>query len=261
MPSRPAGDVDYDQFGHGYAQHRRPDPHIAAMIHGALGSAKTILNIGAGAGSYEPVDPPRHIIAIEPAQAMRRQRPPHLAPAIHGRAEALPLDDASVDAAMATLTVHQWERRDDGLRELLRVTRGPIVIMAFDPDLADRFWLAHYAPELIASQRRRDPPIDELSSTLAAGGQRRVDVLPVPIPMDCTDGFTEAFYARPERFLDPAVTRAQSTWAFVTQDVRDRFAHTLAQQLADGRWDARFGHWRTTPTFEGSLRLVVSTPM
>src|SRR5262245_11246308 len=111
----PAGDVDYGQYGHGYARVRRADPRIAALVHRALGDARTVLNIGAGAGSYEPED--RHVIAIEPSGIMRAQRPRHLAPAIHGIAEQLPLDDQSVDAAMASLTIHQWRDPDKGLSE------------------------------------------------------------------------------------------------------------------------------------------------
>src|ERR1700722_12778228 len=125
-----AGDFDYDAQGGGYARQRRTDPRIAALVHQALGSARTVLNVGAGAGSYEPDD--RHVIAIESSAAMRSQRPAHLAPAIHGVAENLPLDDQSVDAAMAMLTVHQWGDLDKGLAEMVRVTRGPIVVLTFD---------------------------------------------------------------------------------------------------------------------------------
>ena len=124
------GDFDYDALGSGYARQRRTDPRIAALVHAALGPARTVLNVGAGAGSYEPAD--RHVIAIEPSAAMRAQRPAHLTPAIHGVAEKLPLDDKSVDAAMATLTVHQWGDLEKGLGELVRVTRGPIVVLTFD---------------------------------------------------------------------------------------------------------------------------------
>ncbi len=252
-----AGDVDYAVRGVGYSRHRRPDPRIEAMIHAALGDARTVLNVGAGAGSYEPRD--RLVAAIEPSDAMRRQRPPSLAPAINARAEALPLDDASVDAAMAILTVHQWQDRSAGLRQLLRVTRGPIVIMAFDGEAMHRFWLAEYAPEMIEASRRRDGPVAELQAALSPPG-RRAEVRPVPIPIDCTDGFTEAFYARPERFLDPEVTMAQSTWAFVAADAMERFRRTLAADLASGAWDERYGAHRTMPEFIGSLTLVVSVP-
>jgi len=248
------GDVDYDVHGRDYAQFRRADPHIAALIHDALGPARTVLNVGAGAGSYEPLD--RRVIAIEPSAVMRRQRPAHLVPAIDGRAEALPLDDQSVDASMALITVHQWADRAAGLRELRRVTRGPIVVMAFDSTTADHFWLFHYVPELRAAERRRDPPIAELAAAL--GGA--VDVRPVPIPRDCTDGFTEAFFARPERFLDPAVRGAQSAWQFIPPAAQSRFVAELERDLASGAWDAKYGAWRAMPVFEGSLRLVVSRP-
>src|SRR6201991_1457582 len=120
---RPAGDFDYEAHGKGYAQQRRTDPRIAAMVHGALGEARTVLNVGAGAGSYEPYD--RYVLAVEPSASMRAPRPPHLVPAIQGIAEALPFDDQSVDAAMALVTVHQWADLGKGLAELRRVTRGP----------------------------------------------------------------------------------------------------------------------------------------
>ena len=138
--SKPAGDFDYDKQGGGYTQIRRPDPKIAAMIHQALGDARIVLNVGAGAGSYEPTD--RQVIAVEPSAVMRSQRPPHLTPAIHGVAEALPLDDQSVDASMALVTVHQWPDLKKGLNELRRVTRGAIVVMTFDGTELYRFWLA-----------------------------------------------------------------------------------------------------------------------
>ncbi|MDR3512653.1 MAG: methyltransferase domain-containing protein, partial [Caulobacteraceae bacterium] len=160
MSTEPAGDFDYDAHGQGYARRRRTDPRIAARVHAALGEARTVLNVGAGAGSYEPED--RHVIAVEPSAAMRAQRPGRLAPAVRGVAEALPLDDQSVDAAMAMVTVHQWRDLDLGLSELRRVTRGPIVILTFDGDALDRFWLADYAPELMAVERGRYPPIDAL---------------------------------------------------------------------------------------------------
>ncbi len=253
-PKSPAGDVDYARIGPGYSTHRRPDPRIQAHIHAALGSARTVVNVGAGAGSYEPLD--RHVIAIEPAAAMRAQRPRHLVPAIDARAEALPLDDQSVGASMALITVHQWADLARGLAELKRVTRGPIVVMGFDVEALDDYWLAQYVPELMAAGRRRDPPIATLVDALSTP-ERRATAQVVPIPIDCTDGFIEAYYGRPERFLDESVIRAQSTWQFVAPEVRERFAKTLAADLASGRWDERFGHLRGQPFYEGSLRLIV----
>ncbi len=251
MTSGPAGDVDYDVVGVGYAMHRQADPRIATQIHAALGDARTVLNIGAGAGSYEPTD--RHVVAVEPAAAMRAQRPVHRVPAIIGAAEALPLDDQSVDAAMATNTVHQWPILAKGLAELRRVTRGPIVILTADRDALGQDWFRAYAPERVEAERRRLPPLDVLAAGL--GGQ--VVIESVPVPLDCTDGFMEAFYGRPERMLDPAVRRAQSSWAFVGPDVEPRFVASLSADLASGAWDRRWGHLRTQPTFDGGARLVI----
>ena len=249
-----AGDVDYSQHGQGYAAIRRTDPRIAAYVHRALGDARTILNVGAGAGSYEPTD--RYVLAIEPSETMRAQRPSHLSPAIYGIAEQLPLDDQSVDAAMALVTVHQWRDLDKGLRELRRVTRGQIVVLAFDGDALNRYWLAHYAPELISVERRRYPSMERITRGL--GGSTEVQVIPIPI--DCVDGFTEAFYARPEAFLDATVRRSQSAWSFVPEKEQAHFVRTLRGELASGEWDRKYGEWRKKPFFEGSLRLIVSNP-
>jgi SAM-dependent methyltransferase len=247
-----AGDVDYARHGPDYARIRQTDARIAGQVHQALGDARTILNVGAGAGSYEPLD--RYVLAIEPSETMRAQRPKHLAPAIHGIAEQLPLDDQSVDASMALVTVHQWRNLDKGLRELRRVTRGPIVVLTFDGDALDRYWLAEYAPELISVERRRYPGLKTIADGL--GGPTEVQVIPIPI--DCVDGFTEAYYARPEAFLDFAVRRSQSGWSFVLEDDQSRFVKALGDDLTSGAWDRKFGEWRTKPYFEGSLRLIVS---
>ncbi|HYD02656.1 MAG TPA: class I SAM-dependent methyltransferase [Phycisphaerales bacterium] len=254
MPEIHAGDVDYAVIGAGYAERRRTDPRIEARVHAALGASRTVLNVGAGAGSYEPSD--RHVIAVEPSATMRRQRPPERVPAIRGRAESLPFDDKAVDASMAVVTVHQWQDLDAGLCELHRVTKGPIIVVTFDGDALDRYWLAEYIPELIAAERRRYPPIGLLVDRLSTA-RRRATVETLAVPIDCVDGFTEAFYARPERFLDPAVTLAQSAWSFVEPAVKERSLRRLADDLRSGRWDERFGSWRTMPEFAGSLRMIV----
>ena len=247
-----AGDFDYEKHGGGYASQRRTDPRIAALVHAALGSAQTVLNVGAGAGSYEPLD--REVTAVEPSAVMRSQRPRHLSTAVDAVAEALPFGDQSFDASMAMITVHQWSNLERGLQELRRVTRGPIVILAFDGDAFDRFWLADYVPELIAAQRGRDPDIQRITAIL--GGETSVQA--VPIPADCEDGFFEAYYARPERYLDDAVRRGQSPWKFVAPQVEARFVRDLRNDLASGAWDERYGEWRRRPYFEGSLRLITS---
>jgi SAM-dependent methyltransferase len=249
-----AGDVDYAVHGRGYGHQRRTDPRLQAWVHAALGDARSVLNVGAGAGSYEPLD--RQVLAIEPSAAMRAQRPAHLVPAVDAVAEKLPLDDQSVDAAMALVTVHQWPDLERGLAELRRVTRGPIVVLTFDGDALERWWLADYAPEMLAVERRRYPPIATLVEAL--GGACTVHTL--PIPHDCVDGFSEAFYARPEAFLDPAVRRSQSAWSFVPDDVQARIVQRLGADLASGEWDRLHAEWRRRPFFEGSLRGIVSLP-
>ncbi|GAA2779977.1 class I SAM-dependent methyltransferase [Crossiella cryophila] len=251
MRTKPAGDFDYETHGSGYARHRRTDPRIAELVQAALGEARTVVNVGAGAGSYEPLD--RHVIAIEPAAAMRAQRPPHLAPAINGVAEDLPLDEDSVDAAMATITVHHWPDAERGLREMRRVSRGRVVILCMDGDALAEGWFAEYAPEVISVERGRYQPIEHIVEVL--GG---ATVTPVSVPFDCVDGFTDAFYGRPERFLDPEVRRAQSGWGFVGAEAEARFVATLSADLESGEWDRRFGHLRTQPAYDSALRLVVA---
>ncbi|HTO54551.1 MAG TPA: methyltransferase domain-containing protein [Myxococcota bacterium] len=251
MSERVAGDIDYARHGQGYAAQRRTDRRIEAYVHAALGDARTVLNVGAGAGSYEPRD--RIVVAVEPSKTMRAQRPPGLAPAIDATAESLPFDDAAFDAAMAIVTVHQWKDLAAGLRELRRVTRGPVLIMTADGAALDRFWLSDYAPEMIAVERRRYPPIDAICTGL--GG--RCEVRSIPIPRDCVDGFSEAFYARPEQLLDPAVRAAQSAWSFVEPARVEAAVARLRADLESGAWDARYGEWRRRPEFEGSGRLII----
>ncbi|GLY83481.1 class I SAM-dependent methyltransferase [Actinoallomurus iriomotensis] len=253
--SRPiAGDFDYETHGAGYAVRRRTDPRIAAYVHSALGDARTVINVGAGAGSYEPTD--RQVTPVEPSASMRAQRPAHLAPALDAVAEDLPFPDDAFDAAMATVTIHQWSDTDAGLRELRRVSRGPVVILTFDGDALDLLWLAEYVPELIAAERRRYPDIEHVRQVL--GGT--ATVTPIPIPIDCVDGFTEAYYARPERFLDPLVRKSQSAWGFVDQPAIDRGVERLRTDLADGEWNRRHGHLLRQPSFLGSLRLITALP-
>jgi SAM-dependent methyltransferase len=254
MRAGSAGDFDYEQNGRAYSSIRRADPQIERLVHDALGDARTVINVGAGAGSYEPVD--RYVVAVEPSAQMRSQRPSTRVPAIDATAESLPFDDHAFDAAMATVTVHQWSDAAAGLRELRRAARNAVVILTFDGTALDRFWLADYVPELIAAERTRYQPLGWFADQL--GGTTTIS--PVPVPIDCTDGFTEAFYARPERFLDLSVRRSQSAWGFVDDAVEARFVDRLSSDLADGTWHRRYGHLLDQPTFEGSLRLVVNEP-
>jgi Methyltransferase domain len=245
------GDVDYTRFGVGYARRRRTDPRIAQLIVSALGPPGTVLNVGAGAGSYEPSDRP--VIAVEPSEAMVAQRPAAQWRVVRAVAGELPLADDAVDASMATVTIHQWPDAATGLAELRRVTLGAVVVLTFDPEALDTLWLAEYSPELYAAESRRYPRVESVVSALGPGAT----AVPVPVPFDCIDGFTEAFYGRPEAFLDSAVRRSQSAWTFVEAEDEARAVNALADDLASGRWDRRFGHLRHQDSFVGSLRLVV----
>jgi SAM-dependent methyltransferase len=254
MTNRVSGDFDYETHGAGYRNRRRTDPRIAGYVHAALGNARTVLNVGAGAGSYEPTD--RKVTAVEPSASMRAQRAPHLAPAVDATAEHLPFPDNNFDAAMAMVTIHQWPDPDAGLRELRRVSRGQVVVLTFDGTELDRLWLGEYAPELFVAEARRYPLIGHVRGVL--GGTSTVTEVPVPI--DCVDGFTEAFYARPERFLDPAVRAGQSAWGFVAPDAIERAVANLRADLESGAWEEKFGAYRQQPEFVGSLRLITALP-
>lgn len=245
--------VDYDEHGRHYTRGRRPDPRIEARVHGALAGAETVVNVGAGTGSYEPRD--RWVLAVEPSATMRGQRPPGAAPAIEARAESLPLDDDSVDAAMACVTVHHWQPREAGLAELRRVARGPVVVLTFDLDHLPP-WQLDYLRAGVEIERPRFGAIEEVAAAL--GGRTRVEA--IPTPADCRDGFFEAFWNRPEALLDPAVRASQSMWELLDEGVEEGIVERLAADLESGLWDERHGHLREMESFEGSLRLVVSEP-
>jgi SAM-dependent methyltransferase len=251
---RSAGDFDYEVGGAGYTVLRQPEPRIAAYVNAALGAARTVINVGAGAGSYEPAD--RDVTAVEPSATMRAQRPAHLATAVDATAEALPFADDAFDAAMASFTIHQWPDLDAGLRELRRVSRGPVVILTADGEALRAMWLAAYAPDLIAVEARRMPAIDHVTDVL--GGTSTV--ANIPIPIDCVDGFGEAYYARPEAFLRPEVRQSQSGWAFVDSDNVETAVAQLRADLESGEWDRRYGVLRTQPEFLGALRLITALP-
>jgi SAM-dependent methyltransferase len=244
----------YDAIGRGYAALRREDPAVAALVAEALGDAWTVVNVGAGPGSYEPRD--RHVIAVEPSDVMAAQRPPGLAPAIRAGAGALPLRDASVDAAMAILTVHHWDAdREAGVRELRRVARGPVVILTYDAEVSGAMWLmADYLTEVAAMDRAICPPPERLVEWL--GGDARVDV--VPIARDTPDWTLMSFWAHPERVLDPAARAATSGFARQPPEVVERVVADIGRDLASGAWDARHGHLRALDAYDAGLRLVVA---
>jgi SAM-dependent methyltransferase len=249
-----AGDADYGVIGTGYARRRRPEPQIAAAVHRALGAARTVCNVGAGAGSYEPVGPA--VVPVEPSATMRAQRPVGGADPVAAVAEALPFADDTFDAAMTTFSVHQWSDPGAGLSEMRRVARGAVAVLTCDPQRLDRYWLAEYAPEVIAVERSRYPGTDELARALGGTVTTRV----VPIPLHCADGFNEAYYGRPEALLDREARTSCSAWSFVDGSVHDRFTRDLRRDLDAGTWDRRHGRLRDQPFLDGSLVLVVSTP-
>jgi hypothetical protein len=211
-----------------------------------------VLNVGAGAGSYEPTD--REVTAVEPSASMRAQRPSELVAAIDAVAESLPFADGAFDASMTTFSVHQWSDVHVGLAEVRRVTRGPVLVLTCDPDLLANFWLAEYAPEVIATEAARYPAIGAIVAALGP----RSEVLPVPIPLDCVDGFNEAYYGRPERLLSADARRACSAWSFVAPAAVARFEADLRRDVDGGAWDGKYGHLRAQPAFDGSLRLIVA---
>lgn len=228
-----AGDADR-------RQHRRPEPAFARAVAKALGDARTVLDIGAGAGagagSYAPTD--RDVTAVEPAGD-------------------LPFADDTFDAAMTTFSLHEWHDLERGLAEVRRVTRGPIVVLTFDPDRIERSWLAEYAPEVLAAEARRHPALPRIADAL---GDDTVTSTPLPIPFTCVDGFAEAYYARPERLLDPGVRQADPAWGLVDEFTVRRSVAALRAALESGEWDRRHGSLRIRPTYEGSVVLVTATP-
>ncbi len=249
----------YDAIGTGYVAHRQADPRIALEIRAALGNAARVVNVGAGAGSYEPPD--LNVVAVEPSWEMIRQRPlgrqfKGRAAAVQALAERLPFPDGAFDAALAVLTVHHWTDRRGGLAELARVARR-VVVVTWDPACRDSFWLTtEYLPEIVEFDLPRFPSLSELAESL--GGEITSHALPVP--HDCVDGFLGAFWRRPDAYLDPAVRSAMSCFAQLPAERVDRGLSRLADDLRTKRWEARFGHLRSLDSADLGYRLVVAEP-
>ncbi|MBK5218965.1 MAG: class I SAM-dependent methyltransferase [Thermoleophilia bacterium] len=242
----------YDRIGLNYSQVRRPDPRFEAAIWNALGSAKSVLNVGAGCGSYEPAD--REVTAVEPSPVMIAQRPESAAPAIQGAAEALPLRDKSVDATMCVFTMQHWDNVQQGLDEVLRVTCDRVVILTVDPDVMARMWLCNeYLPEIGEHDRHTFPSMEYLEARLP-----HLHIGTVPVPADCTDGFCIAFWNRPEAILDPRVRQASSIWHLLPAVVVEEALARLHRDLESGDWDRRFGQLRRQAALDVGLRLAVS---
>ncbi len=246
----------YEAIGHNYARYRREDPRIRARIREALGDARTVVNVGAGAGSYEPND--LHVIAIEPSDVMAAQRPRTLAPAIRAYADPLPLRDRSVDAALAVLSVHHWDdARERGVRELRRVARDAVVILTFDAAVWRKLWLVtDYFPELGALDGDIFPSPERIACWL--GGD--VTIEPVPLARDTPDWMLGSYWAHPERVFDADARAAASGFARMPPAVIERVVTALGRDLADGTWDSRYGELRALEDYDVGLRLIVARP-
>jgi SAM-dependent methyltransferase len=250
MPSASPSLDRYDTIGVGYRTNRRPDPRWAARISAALEDAHRIVNIGAGTGSYEPVD--RFVIAFDASEVMLGQHPGTRR--VRGAAEQLPFPDDSFDAAMAIFTVHHWRDVDAGLMELRRVARRQ-VILTFDHEMESRFWLSDYIPAMLEQEHSWVATIPAVAEPL---GTARVEVLPVP--HDCIDGFMAAYWRRPERYLDPMVRANISGLALLAPDDIEPGMARLAADIESGAWRERYGHLLDLDDYDAGYRLVVAGP-
>ena len=246
----------YDHIGAGYSLTRREDPVISEAIRRALGDARSVVNVGAGTGSYEPDD--RYVIAVEPSDVMAAQRPPTIPPALRASAGHLPLRDDSVDAAMAVLTIHHWDDELElGVQELRRVARDTVAILTYDPLVSGAMWLmADYLPEVAELDRRTFPAPEVLAGWL--GERARIEVLPVS--RDTPDWMLGSFWAHPERVLDAHARAATSGFSRLPSHVVDRVAGEISRDLESGLWDDRHAHLRSLEALDVGLRLIVARP-
>ncbi|GAA2233547.1 class I SAM-dependent methyltransferase [Streptomyces amakusaensis] len=244
----------YDRIGATYHHTRRPDHRIAARIYAALGDAGSVINVGAGAGSYEP---PQTVLAVEPSAVMIAQRPAGSARALQASAESIPVADDSADAAMAVLTVHHWTDLEAGVGELLRIGRRRVVVFTWDQAVFRRFWLLdEYLPEVGEYVDAHSVPIGRLTALL--GGGTRVETVPVPIPYDCTDGFGAAFWRRPEAYLDPKVRAGISMLAQTGEEVLRPGLARLSGDLSSGSWHERHAELLDREALDVGYRLLVA---
>ena len=227
---------------------RQADPRLAEPIWRALGAARSVVNVGAGAGSYEPRN--REVVAVEPSTLMIAQRPPGSAPVVQATAEQLPFADDSFDAAMAVITVHHWNDLAAGLAEMVRVARDRVVVVTFDPEHKSEQWIVRdYLPEAPLH-----PPLASIAEILDV--LPPAEVLPLPFARDCTDRMFAALWARPEEHLDSRVRAATSAWQLVPRAAAERAINRLQRDLETGKWDERYGHLRTMPEYDAGLRLI-----
>ncbi|MGC1852199.1 MAG: class I SAM-dependent methyltransferase [Solirubrobacterales bacterium] len=246
----------YDRIGRGYSGFRQTDPRIAAAIETALGEAGTVLNVGAGAGSYEP--PGREVVAVEPSAEMIAQRLPGGAPAVQASAESLPFADDSFDAAMAVFSDHHWRDRTAGLREMQRVAGGRVVILNADPGLATSFWLTRdylptFADLIPPPYRRAGYWLDELEGLLGP-----IEAMTVPVPHDCRDGFYQSYWRRPRAYLEPRIRETISVFHRLADADLATAIDRLRRDLDDGHWEERNADLLELPELDVGLRLVIA---
>ena len=239
----------YDRIGRGYATTRRPDPRIARRILDALGGAERVLNVGAGAGSYEPEA--ASVVAVEPSGEMIAQRA-SAAPVVRATAEALPFAPESFDAAMAVLTIHHWGDWRAGVAEMQRVTTSRVVFLTWDTEPGASFWLLEYFPGILELDRRRFPRLDAL---LAETGGRS---WAVPVPHDCSDGFLGAWWREPAAYLDAGVRAAMSGFVLLPDDEVERGVARLDADVRSGAWERRFGALRAREALDLGYRVVAA---
>ncbi|GAA4030723.1 class I SAM-dependent methyltransferase [Allokutzneria multivorans] len=245
-----AGTELYDRIGTGYSLGRRTDPRWMTPILAALGTARSVVNVGAGTGSYEPRD--RTVLPLEPSSRMIRQRPPHASPAVRAVAEALPLRDNAVDVAMAVLTVHHWTDWRAGLAELRRVAPRQVVL-AYDTRLHADFWFVReYVPEIAELELTR-PSAPHIADELGTD-----DVIPMPLAWDFTDGVFPAHWRRPDAYLDPRVRRACSALAQTNPDAVERGIQRLRQDLESGWWHETHQDLLALDEWDAGFRLIVA---
>jgi SAM-dependent methyltransferase len=239
----------YDSIGGTYSKHRQPDPRIAAVIRAGIGDAESIVNVGAGTGSYEPAD--LEVVAVEPSAVMVAQRKPGLAPAVRATAESLPFNDGTFDVTLAVLTIHHWTDRRRGLRECARVARRRVVLFTWDPQSAGFWLMQEYLPETLVLDRRIFPSVDDVANVLG-----ELDVRPVPIPSDCVDGFLGAFWRRPAAYLDPNVRGGMSSFSLIPGAVAS--LARLEHDLASGAWVARHANLMEQDSLDIGYRVLIA---
>jgi len=241
-------EATYDKIGKGYSVGRREDPRIASEIYQFLIGAESVLNIGAGAGSYEPLD--LNVLAVEPSQEMIKQRSKDAAPVKQAFAESLPFEDGLFSHSMTVLSIHHWTNREAGFNEIKRVTKNRFVAVTWDPS-SEPFWLTEaYFPEIHAIDKSIFPSLDELVTNFPG-----VKFYPLEIPADCTDGFTAAHWARPHAYLDPLVRSGMSTFSKI-HDIEPGLKR-LSSDLECGLWDRKYGHLRCYDKLNVGYTIVV----